>query len=316
VASRADTSHSAGSAGRAGGGIDGIDERPDALSCLICKGREHRVVFTELGIDILRCKRCGHVFSSYRADPHYAGYWGSEVAQGAHHYWSKARARMHRDFFERFVVGRSGRLLDMGCGLGFFVKAMAPYREWEAHGCEISPAAVRYAREQLGLANVVCSPLQDAPLPQGSFDIITMWDVLDHILHPDPLLRHCHALLNEGGRLFIRTPNVTTQLVRARLMRAMRGRERNTAYIQARDHPHQYAMRSIEKLLDRNGFGELAFIHLCPIETGNGWKGALVNAGKHVGYQVLRTLAVCSGGFLNFDNLFVVARKRSAAPSA
>jgi SAM-dependent methyltransferase len=314
VASHADTTRSAGSS--ASGGSGGAGEPPAAaLSCLICGGGEHRVVFTELGIDILRCRRCGHVFSSYRPDPHYAGYWGSEVAPGEHHYWSKARARMHRDFFGRFVEGRSGRLLDMGCGLGFFLKAMAPYREWEAHGCEISPAAVRYAREQLGLANVICSPLQDAPLPQASFDIITLWDVLDHILHPDPLLSRCHALLNEGGSLFIRTPNVATQLVRARLMRTIRRRENDTAYLQARDHPHHYAMRSMATLLARNGFGAPEFIHLHPIETGTGWRGTFVNAGKHASYQALRALAVCSGGFLNFDNLFVVARKRPAAPS-
>ena len=172
---------------------------PSPLYCLMCGGVQHRVVFTELDIDILRCNSCGHVFSSFRADPHYSGFWGSEVAPGVHHYWSKARARMHRDFFERFIKGRSGRLLDMGSGLGFFLKAMAAYPDWDAYGCEISPAAVRHAREHLGLKNVICSPLQDADLPRASFDIITLWDVIDHIPRPDPLLSHAHALLKRTG---------------------------------------------------------------------------------------------------------------------
>lgn len=285
------------------------------LHCLLCKGTHHRTVFTEQDIDILCCNSCGHVFSSFRADPHYSGFWGSEVAPGEHYYWSKARARMHREFFRRFIAGRPGHLLDMGSGLGFFLKAMAAYPSWNAHGREISPAAVEYAREQLGLSNVICTRLQDADLPRASFDIITMWDVIDHILHPDPLLSHCHALLKKDGTLFIRTPNVSVQLLRVRLMKAVGALRPNMRYLQAGDHTHYYSMRSMQKLLERNGFVDVAFLHLPPIETGEGWQGVLVNFAKKASFQIVRGLALCSRGKLNFDNLFVVARKGAAAPS-
>jgi SAM-dependent methyltransferase len=223
---------------------------------------------------------------------------------------------MHRDFFKRFVEGRSGRLLDMGSGLGFFLKAMAPYRDWDAYGCEISPAAVKFAREQLGLQKVICSRLQDAELPRASFDIITLWDVLDHILRPDPVLRHAHALLKNGGILFIRTPNVTTQLLRARVMKVVGSTEPDKGYLQGSDHPHHYSMRSIQALLERNGFVDPVFIHLHPIGSvrGVGWSATLVGPLKNISYQVLRALAVCSGGHLNFDNLFVVAQKSASSP--
>ncbi len=285
------------------------------LQCLMCTSLRHRVVFTESGIDILRCEDCGHVFSSFRADPHYSGYWGADVAPGEHYYWSKARAKMHRDFFQRFIVGRSGRLLDMGSGLGFFVKAAASHPGWDAYGCEISPAAVKFSREQLGLKNVLRSALQDVDLPRASFDIITIWDVLDHILHPDPLLSRCHALLKHDGVLFIRTPNISVQLPRVRLLKAFSGIRPGTKYLQGSDHAHHYSVRSIEKLLRRNGFVDVSFVHLPPIETGEGWRGPLVNGAKHMSFRILRALALCSGGRLNFDNLFVVARKGAAAAS-
>lgn len=306
-----DPTRSPGSSREAG---DGANLQPAPLHCLLCSGVQHRTVFTEFGIDILRCN-CGHVFSSFRADPHYSGFWGNEVASGEHFYWSKARARMHRGFFKRFVAGRSGRLLDMGSGLGFFMKAMAAYQNWDVYGCEISPAAVKYAREQLGVRQVVCSPLQDADLPRASFDIITMWDVIDHILHPDPLLNHCHALLKKDGILFIRTPNVSVQLLRARLMKAVGAIRPGMRYLQGSDHAHHYSMHSIRKLLERNGFVDVAFMHLHPIETGAGWRAAFVNPAKNMCFYILRALAMCSGGALNFDNLFVVARKGAAAPS-
>ncbi len=308
-AHRANVKGSRETLGRAADGADQVEPQ----QCLLCRGVEHRVAFTELGIDILRCANCGHVFSSHRADPHYAHFWGSEIAPGEHFYWSKARAPMHRAFVSRFIAGRSGRLLDMGSGLGFFVKTMAACPAWEAHGCEISPAAAKYAREQLGLKNVICSRLQDVDLPAGFFDIITMWDVLDHILHPDPLLSRCHALLKQDGVLFIRTPNITVQLLRARVASAIGAIRPGAEYLQASDHTHYYSARSIRQLLQRNGFADIAFIHLPPVETGEGARGTFVNLAKAASFRVLRALAVCSAGRLNFDNLFVVARKGAVA---
>jgi 2-polyprenyl-3-methyl-5-hydroxy-6-metoxy-1,4-benzoquinol methylase len=291
--------------------VDDANLQGAPLQCLLCNGLRHRTILTESGIDVLRCEDCGHVFSSFCGDPHYTEYWGSEVAPGEHFYWSKARARMHRDFFRRFVEGKSGRLLDMGSGLGFFVKAVSAYPDWKSYGCEISPAAVKYAREQLGLDSVVCSRLQDADLPPSSFDIITIWDVIDHNLHPDPLLSRCNSLLKEDGTLFIRTPNVTVQLLRARLGQTLMGARSDRSYLQVTDHFHHYSQSSISKLLQRNGFADVRFVHLHPIGSSHARMAAFVDPMKNVCYQVLRALAVCSGGQLNFDNLFVVARKAS-----
>lgn len=301
---------------RSPGGTVNADHRaqPQALHCLICDGARHEAIFTELGTDILRCKTCGHVFSSFRPDPHYSGYWGENVEVSENYYWSRARARMHRDFSERFIAGRSGRLLDMGCGLGYFLKAMAPHGDWDAYGREISPAAVRHAREHLGLQRVTCGALENADFPRDYFDLVTMWDVLDHIPQPDPVLSHCHALLKDGGALFIRTPNVATQLLRSRIMQRMQPDQR---HLSATDHPHFYSMRSIRALLNRNGFASVHFTHLHPIGSvaETGWKAAVVGPLKTMSFHVLRALAVTSGGLLNFDNLFVVAHKRVAAIS-
>ncbi len=281
------------------------------IQCLLCKGLLHRSIFNEFGIDILRCRHCRHVFSSFAADPHYDGYWGEEVAEDDHLYWSKARARMHQDFFRRFVAGRSGRLLDMGCGLGFFLKAMAPRANWETFGCEISPAAVQYAREKLGLRNILGGRLEEADFPRGSFDIITMWDVLDHIPNPDPLLQHCHALLRDGGICFIRTPNVFNQLFRARLKKVARGMRPNGEYLMARDHPHHYSEVSIRGLLERNGFSGIEFAHLHPIKSVSSRSGVFGRGVKNLCFEAVRAVAIVSRGRLNFDNLFVLARKES-----
>jgi len=280
-------------------------------TCLLCGSSRHRSVFQEFGIDILRCRDCGHIFSSYAANPHHDEFWGEEVVQDEHFYWNRARARMHEDFFRRFLVGRAGRLLDVGCGLGYFLKAMAGFDTWEAYGYEVSPAAVRYARETLGHTNVRCGRPEEAEFPPGSIDIITMWDVMEHFLQPDPLLRRCHALLRVGGICFIYTPNVHLQFVRARVLRLLLGMRHGVAYLQARDHLHHYSTSSIRRLLERNGFSHVEYIHLHPVQSISGSKSGLLRWIKNAWFEAARAVSVVSGGFLNFDNLFVVARKDS-----
>jgi 2-polyprenyl-3-methyl-5-hydroxy-6-metoxy-1,4-benzoquinol methylase len=279
------------------------------LQCLLCGGVRHCAIFDDSGIDILRCEECGHVFSSFRADPHYDGFWGDEVPEQAQFYWSQARARMHRDFLRRFLAGRSGKLLDMGCGLGFFVRFVGSQPGWQSYGCEISPAAVQYARDRLGLATVQQSRLEDADLPDGSFDIITIWDVIDHILQPDALLARCHALLKPGGVCFIRTPNVTVQLFRARLKRFVLGARPAVPYLQARNHAHHYSMSTIRRLLNRNGFPKVDFTHLHPIGGTTAGRHPFVRVYKSIYFETARAVGAVTAGSVNLDNLFVVARR-------
>jgi 2-polyprenyl-3-methyl-5-hydroxy-6-metoxy-1,4-benzoquinol methylase len=173
---------------------------------------------------------------------------------------------------------------------------MAPYARWEGYGCEISPVAVRYARDTLGLTNVICCRLEEADWPPRSFALITMWDVLEHIPQPDPALQRCHALLRAGGLCFLRTPNVLVQLPRARLNHLWRPRQPGVAYLQARDHAHHYSMATIRQLLARNGFARVQFVHLRPVQPVRGGTTRARRIAKQVGFEVVRALALVSRG--------------------
>ena len=278
--------------------------------CLICGGTEAAAIFEEFGVPVLRCRACGHVFSGWDADPDYAGYWGEAVRDPGARFWRDAHGPMYEDFFRLMVREPKGRLLDVGCGIGFFVAEMqARFPGWESHGYEISPAAVRYGREQLGIANLHAGRVEDAGFPAGSFDLITLWDVLEHLRDPDPLLRHMAGLLAPGGALFLHTPNVRVQVPKAKLRRLLRGMEPGGHYLEAKDHLHLYSPRTLRVLLARNGFGDLRFVHLHPIQGVVGVRATLGRTLKNLWFHAARGLHAATAGALNLDNLFVAARR-------
>jgi 2-polyprenyl-3-methyl-5-hydroxy-6-metoxy-1,4-benzoquinol methylase len=277
--------------------------------CMICGESRSDVVFEEFDIDILGCQNCGHVFSSYQADQYHDGYFGEEVASEDQFWWDQAHEKMYDDFCDRFMVGKSGELLDVGCGLGYFVGGISSFPNWEVVGYEISKAAVEFAQDKLGLENVLHGRVEEADFPERNFDIITMWDVIEHIPNPDPMLSHLSSLLKDDGFLFLHTLNVHIQLPKARITKLLRGMNPRLHYLEAKDHINIYSMNTISKVLRRNGFHQIEFIHLHPIQTFAGSKSALLKRVKNGIFYVSKILFTASFGRINIDNLFVVAGK-------
>src|SRR2546423_13790740 len=138
-------------------------------TCIVCKSRENKAVFREHEVDMLRCLKCGHVFSSWDTDQNYEAFWGEgSIESEDQFWWNEAHASMYGDFCRAFVEGKRGKLLDVGCGLGYFVKRVSEYAGWTAYGYEISPHAVEFARKKLGLENVFAGRVEDSPLATAS----------------------------------------------------------------------------------------------------------------------------------------------------
>ena len=99
---------------------------------------------------------------------------------------------------------KPGRLLDVGCGIGDFMLGMRQ-RGWEVHGVDLSPNAVALARQK-GL-DVFLGQLFDAPYTERSFDLVTMWDVLEHLHDPSTHLARVAQLLKPRGKFVVTLPN-------------------------------------------------------------------------------------------------------------
>ena len=194
--------------------------------CPVCDGRhaEHR--FVKDGHDIVACSDCAALFvgqdpatidfqalygESYYtggSDAVFADYVGQEAARRAQ---ARRKLALLRHLPPR--LPSRGRLLDVGCAAGFFIAEARAF--YEVQGVELSAWSSAYARERLGLP-VITGSLQQAALPAAHFDIVTLWDVIEHVPDPVPLLAEAARVLKVGGRLVLSTGDWGSAYARAR----------------------------------------------------------------------------------------------------
>lgn len=111
----------------------------------------------------------------------------------------------------KFVDGQSdtkGKLLDVGCATGNFLM-IARENGWEGMGIEPVQKAAQLARDYYGV-EVITGTLESADLPSSSFDVITMWDVLEHLPSPKRAFLRSWELLKPGGNLVFSIPNLAS----------------------------------------------------------------------------------------------------------
>lgn len=277
--------------------------------CLFCQTSETKTVFKEFDIDYLRCKKCGHLFSSFERNAHYDGYFENiESESQAVEYWNISHKKMYESFAKRFMKNGSGKILDIGAGLGFFVK-FAQEKGWKSYGVEISKGGYKYAKEKLHLENFFCGKLEEMGFENESFDIITMWDVIEHLLEPRSILKKNAELLKKDGVLFLHTPNGEVQLIKSRLKKLFFGEKEGSHYLEAKDHLNLYKEATIKKLLYECGFKDIHFVHLPPIQSVAGKSDNLKVLVKNLWWLGSVLLNFLTFKQVNIDNLFVMAKK-------
>jgi 2-polyprenyl-3-methyl-5-hydroxy-6-metoxy-1,4-benzoquinol methylase len=202
-------------------------------------------------LPIVRCTRCGLVMTSPRDDDatlarvytHLADRTYEEEEQNRRH---SARERLA--LVDAYRPG-PGRLLDIGCATGIFVCA-AQEVGWDAIGVDASGWAVAQAERRCPGAAFRSGLLEEIDLPAASFDVVTMWDLLEHASNPADILRRVRSWLVPGGWLFLSLPNVDS--ITARLMGSR-------WVLLLREHLWYFSPGTITTLLAQAGF-ELAHV--------------------------------------------------------
>lgn len=221
------------------------------IRCHVCGNDSCAPLIREGVWHYFRCRRCGLVFlhpqpsEAFLAE-HYQHYLPVEEPERAA--WQRLMEPVTASSVALLEErsARPGRLLDVGCGHGFFLKAMAE-SGWQVEGIEISATGRDYARAVLGV-EVSAQPLPRLEWAEAQFDVITLFYVIEHLADPRAVLTEVRRLLRPGGLLLLRWPHTTP------LARLLRPWVQSLKLYQAPSHLFDFAPRSITILLSDLGF--------------------------------------------------------------
>ncbi len=190
-------------------------DAPLLRSCPNCGSYESTVSFREGPFRVVRCEQCGLTFlgNPPPEDELYEDYYdGSELDAADYRAESSDPAQcelfaINRQRVERIALAKpSGTLLDIGCGRGQFVWS-AQQAGFESSGIDVSQRAVDYARDRLGVDAQV-RDLEDVSRSGDTFDVITMWHVLEHFADPFATLCTVRDMLKPEGICVVEVPNL------------------------------------------------------------------------------------------------------------
>ena len=282
------------------------DAAPPSRTCIICgTDAGHHQLYP----GILRCPSCTFVF----ADAHLSASELEHLYQREYFFgdeylnYREDKPYLQRNFRARLKTLRrfssGGSLFEIGCAYGYFLELAA--KTWQAEGCDISAQACEDARNR-GL-NATAGDFLSLPLKQAQYDVVALWDTIEHLARPDLYIERASQLLKPGGVLCATTGDIDAFMARVRGER--------WRLIHPPTHLYYFSRRTIRNMFERYG---LEIVHI-----------------QHVGYsrsvqQMLYSLLVLNREtklrkgiynilkplfsfplYLNlYDIMFVIARKK------
>ncbi len=227
----------------------------DAPLCRLCGSSQVEHLFSEeheqLTYHMVRCPSCNLIQTVEHYAPLSPDYVDLEASaldesrlwcQGTHklpafHQWLTDAAR--------FATNKAPTILDVGCGMGGFLK-FASANGFRVYGFDASKAQAEHARALFPEARCASSAqayLELLERPVVKFDFITLWDVFEHIRNPVPFLQQLADALQPGGHLFISVPNGGAIPWKIRIHRALN----RPVDLAPWEHVFYHSIQSLEK---------------------------------------------------------------------
>lgn len=186
--------------------------------CIICGFSNCKIFPNKFFKNILlRCQQCGLIFvqtqpefSEFKKIYNQNYFQNSNSDSIGYENYLGDKPNIIKTFEKRFkkiekLYPKKGTVLDLGCAAGFFLE-VAENHGWHPWGVEISEYASRIAKKRFG-KKIFQGTLNRACFPNDFFDIITMWDYLEHVPHPLQELSLALQLLKKDGMLILSTPD-------------------------------------------------------------------------------------------------------------
>jgi len=182
--------------------------------CILCNSSNRTILIQQKSWTVYKCSDCGLAFLDPRPDQdelqnlYQDDYFSSHYDEGLKVDSPEMQRRIsqedHRIKFFRNLK-RHGRILDIGCGMGYFLYACRIYG-YEVEGLDVSGDSASYVRSELKIP-VSTGSIEEINFKDNSMDIITMWHSLEHTSDPRKYLKKAWNWLKSDGLLVVDVPN-------------------------------------------------------------------------------------------------------------
>lgn len=207
---------------------------------------------------IVRCKECSLMFlNPMYSDEELSAFYPADYYAYQNNFSRKRWKEIVKSLL-RFRIGTQdpqfgapGRMLDLGCGTGWFLSEMRD-KGWDVYGVEINSAAAQLGRDQAGL-KIHAGTLLQAAFPPNFFDYVRANHSFEHIASPSETLAEIHRIMRPGGRLLIGVPNVAS--LNARIFKQY------WWYLGAPVHPFTYSVKTLSHFLQKFRFEIVKVTH-------------------------------------------------------
>ncbi|MEE2698931.1 MAG: aminotransferase class III-fold pyridoxal phosphate-dependent enzyme [Pseudomonadota bacterium] len=233
------------------------NESPKLDNCPICETKNIEDYTRAFGFDMSRCVECGLLFCNpYPNNDQLKAYYNSEMKSFENEFFLESFDSRVQLFGPRVdlihALKPHGRLLDIGSAIGVFVAALHMGKSpLDITCCDLSPEACDALRQRYPDVRVINDDISNL-VDAGGYDIITMWDTIEHIVDQNKMLLVVEKLLADDGIFVFSTPNT-------RSFEWLIAQEKHTQVLPP-GHVNLMNEYNIKLLLKRNGF-DLAQSH-------------------------------------------------------
>jgi SAM-dependent methyltransferase len=223
--------------------------------CILCNNYNFRIIYQKDHWHYLRCLNCDLVSLYPRPSQQdlmrsYRDYLPIQPKEiDAWEIMMKPVTVKSANLIESRVRTGSRKLLDIGCGYGFLLKEMKS-RGWMVEGIDISQTGRQYAHDRWDIP-VHSKPLEYLNIPENSFEVITLFYVIEHVHDPLSVLMEVKRIIKPGGHIFLRWPH-STPIVRMLGPLARKLDLYHTPY-----HLYDFSPKTMERMLKSCGFREI-----------------------------------------------------------
>lgn len=178
-------------------------------TCILCGSKELKPLPDYAEHHLVSCAACSHVFSNaIPSQEELNAFYNSDYDRTT--YFSPVTEKRYNELLDGFEKYRTtGKILDIGCGYGFFLET-ARKRGWQVYGTEVSDEACQICREK-GI-EMHCGKFEESELETESFDIVVSFEVIEHLQNPVEIVQGIHKVLRKGGLCYVTTPNYNAYL--------------------------------------------------------------------------------------------------------